>query len=220
MKPINKKERSKAFYQVVGLFLISFAIAMILGFTTMNIPKLSDSKSNKDLEGLQDQLKFQEEVFAPTMDEVTILMAKVPVYKEQGENIDVLHSDIASKLSSTKNQVAEDESWESKLYLNVIKTYSDLQMSYKEQLSLKRQLDDCQNNTEGSDDKVQRLLTEKTNLQNELNLLKAAGSGGGGGGSDKAIADLEKKLKETEQKLKDCNTETKALLSQIDKLKK
>jgi len=78
MKPINKKERSKAFYKVVGLFLFSFAIAMILGFTTMNINKLSDSKSSNELENLQSQLKFQEEVFAPTIDEVTILLDKVP----------------------------------------------------------------------------------------------------------------------------------------------
>lgn len=222
MKPINKKDRSKAFYQVVGLFLISFAIAMILGFTTMNNQKLADEKSKKELENIKEQLKFQEDVFAPTMDEVTLLLDKVPTAKEQGENIDVLNSDIASKLSTTKNQIAEDEGWESKLYTNVIKIYSDLQVAYKEQIRLNEELSLCQNSTDGVDEQVQKLTLEKTNLQNELNMLKAAG-GGGGGGDDKSqevIADLDKKLKDAERKLKECNTETKALLSQIEKLKK
>ena len=220
MKPLNKKARTKAFWQVTILFLVSFAIAMILGFTTMNIPKLTDTKSNKDLEGLQGHLKFQEEVFAPTMDEVTILLDKVPTAKEQGENTDVLNSDIASKLSTTKNQVVEDESWESKLYLNVIKIYSDLQVAYKEQIRLSGELDICKNSSEGVDEQVQRLNQEKTNLQNEINALKAGGGGGGGGGDADATKELEKQLGDLQQKLRECNTENKALLSQIQKLKK
>jgi len=191
---------------------------MILGFTTMNIPRLSDTKSNKDLENLKNQLKFQEEVFAPNVDEVTVLMAKVPVYKEQGENIEILHQDIAAKLSTTKNQVEGDESWESKLYMNVIKTYSDLQVAYKELLSIKEQLADCQSSSSGAGDQVTRLMAEKTQLQGELDRLKAAGAGGGGGGGN--TAELEKKLKDTEQKLRDCNLETTALRREIEKLKK
>ena len=54
MKPLNIKDRSKAFLKVVGLFLICFAIAMILGFTTMNAGRLTDSASNKDLKELRE----------------------------------------------------------------------------------------------------------------------------------------------------------------------
>jgi len=100
----------------------------------------------------------------------------------------------------------------------VIKIYSDLQVAYNKQTSLKELLDDCQGSTEGADDQVKQLMAEKTNLQNEINMLKAAGAGGGGGGED--TAELEKKLKDALQKLRFCNRENVALRGEIDKLKK
>ncbi len=217
MKPINKKERSKAFYRIVGLFIISFAIAMVLGFTTMNISRLSDSKSNKDFNNLKTHLKFQEEVFAPSIDEITVLIGQVQEYKDGEGNTDIINADIASKLSSTKNQVIEDESWESKLYINVIKVYSNLYGALKEQASIQEQLANCLNSSSGSGDQVTRLTADNTRLQGEIEKLKA---GGGGGGSSQEVTEMEKKLKNAEQLLRDCQTETKALLSQIDKLKK
>jgi len=215
MKPLNKKERSKAFYKVVGLFLVSFAIAMILGFTTMNIPRLTDTKSSKDLENLKSQLEFQENVFAPSIDEVTGLLGQVPEYYNGAGNIDVLNADIAAKLSETKNQVVEDETWESKFYLNVIQTFSEYQVALKDNAGIKEELDDCQNRSSGAGDQVSRLVEENKMLKSELDQLKEGGSG-----SSRQIEDLQKRLKETQQELSDCQTETKALLSQIEKLKK
>ena len=45
MKPLNKKERNKAFFKVTGLFLIAFVIALLLGFTTMNMGNVSEKSS-------------------------------------------------------------------------------------------------------------------------------------------------------------------------------
>lgn len=216
MKPINKKERSKAFLRVVGLFLLSFAIAIILGFTTMNINRLSDKKSSNDFENLKTQLKFQEEVFAPSIDEITTLIGKVPEYIDGDGNIAVLHADISSKISSTKNQVIVDESWESKLYLDILKIYSELQVALKAQIKLQEELTSCLNSSSGAGDQVTRLIADNARLQGEVDQLNS----GGGGGSSNEVSGLEKKLKNAEQLLHDCQTETKALLSQIDKLKK
>jgi chromosome segregation ATPase len=214
MKPLNQKERSKAYQKVVGLFVLCFALAMVLGFTTLNTNKLTDSKTKSDLQRLQDQLKFQQEIFAPNVDQVTKTLAKVPVYREEGENIEVLNSNIASVLSQTIKEVKEDESWESLMYKNVLKVYSDLQLSYKDQLRMKDELDSWKNSTQGSDKDLQRCLDEKRALQSELNMLKLAGGGGGGN-----IAQIEKELQKAKKDLEDCNKVNGILRNDIEKLR-
>lgn len=214
MKPLNQKERSKAYQKVVGLFVLCFALAMVLGFTTLNTNKLTDSKTKSDLQRLQDQLKFQQEVFAPNVDQVTKTLAKVPVYREEGENIEVLNSNIASVLSQTIKEVKDDESWESFMYKNILKVYSDLQLSYKDQLRMKDELDSWKNSTQGSDKDLQRCLDEKRALQTELNMLKIAGGGGGGN-----LAQLEKDLQKARKDLDDCNKINNILRGDIEKLR-
>ncbi|HNU76873.1 MAG TPA: type VI secretion system TssO, partial [Prolixibacteraceae bacterium] len=130
MEPLNKKERANAFKKVIGFFVLSFALAIFVGFTTMNVNKLAESKSMNELKKLKDNLKFQQDIFAPNIDQATKIMAKVPVAKESGENSEILHQDIATLLSTTKNSTSTDESWESKMYQNILKVYSDLQLAY------------------------------------------------------------------------------------------
>jgi len=108
MKPLNKKERSKAFIKVVGLFLLSFVIAILLGFSTMNVGKLAEQKTSSELERLKNNLKFQEEVFAPHVGETTEMLSKITTANETGENLEVLNQDIAALVSKTKNEIAED----------------------------------------------------------------------------------------------------------------
>jgi len=209
MKPLNKKERNKAFLKVVGLFLISFVIAIIVGFSTMNVSKLSEHNASSELKDLKNNLKFQEEVFAPNVGKTTELLSKVPNYKENGENIEVLNQDIGALLSKTKNQITEDDSWESKMYKDIISGLSALQLAYNEELELREDLGDS---SEASED-LQKCKMENTRLQNQINMLQSAVGGGGGGGSDKAKKDL----KDAKNKLKQCNLENRALRKEIEK---
>jgi hypothetical protein len=209
MKPLNKKERNKAFFKVVGLFLISFIIALLVGFTTMNTGSLADKQSRSELQKIKDHLKFQEEIFAPNVNEATLLLEKLPNYKDEGENKEVLNQDIAALVSKTKNEIAEEESWETTMYKNVIQALSDLQLAYNEQISLREEIGD-------SDEATQRLqdcINERNQLQNQVNTLKA----GGGGGAD--CAQCEKNLKDAQQKLRQCNLENKALKQEIERIR-
>jgi uncharacterized membrane-anchored protein YhcB (DUF1043 family) len=213
MKPLNKKERNKAFYKVVGLFLVSFIIAVLLGFTTMNVGKLSEKNMNSELQRLKDQLKFQEEVFAPHVDQTSEMLTKIPTSKETGENLEVLNQDIGALLSQTKNQVTEDESWESTMYKNVIQALSNLQLAYNEQLKLREQM----GSSGDLEQKYQATLQERDRLQTQLNLLQASGGGGGGGGAD--CAQLEKDLKQARQQLNTCNLENRALKQEVERIR-
>jgi len=221
MNPINKKERAKAFNKVIGLFVLCFALAVLVGFTTMNVNKLSNSKSVSDLAKIKAGLKFEEEVFAPNIDQATKIMAKIPTARESAENPDLLNAQVADLMSTTKSKVIPDDSWQSMMYQNVIKVYSDLQIAYKESAKLQERLDDCMNNTQGSDKELQRVLDEKRDLQQELTMLKlsGAGGGGGGGGGKSSNPDLEKSLKTANDQLRQCKLENKSLLAEITKLK-
>lgn len=208
MKPLNQKERMKAYQKVVGLFILSFALAMVLGFTTMNVNILTETKTKTDLEKIQEQQKFQRDIFAPNIEEVTKILAKVPVYRQEGENIEVLNSNIASLLSQTKNQVKDDGGWESGMYLNVLKVYSDLQLSYREQLKIEDELSGWRSNTQGSDRDLQRCLDERRNLQSELNTLRVDSR------------DLESRLRNSQRELDDCNQVNKVLRDENTRLRR
>lgn len=205
MKPLNKKQRSKALTKVVGLFVVSFIIAIIVGFSTMNISKISSYSANSELEQLKNNLKFQEEVFAPNVGKSSELLSKLPKYEELGENPEVLNSDIGSLISATKGQVPEEETWQTKMYADVLKVLSDLQLSYNKQLEnsgkASEQLKDCN--------------AENQRLQNQLTQLKA--SGGAGGGNSKQ---LEKELADAQKRLRECVLENRALKQEIQKLEK
>ena len=211
MKPLNRKERNKALLKVTGLFLLTFIIAIIVGFTTMNTGKLSDKKSNTELKKLKNNLKFQEEIFAPNVNQASGLLTKLPKYKEEGENKEVLNQDIAALLSKTKNEIAGEETWETTMYKDVIQALSNLQLAYNDKLNL---MEDLGESDEVSK-KLQECINEKTQLQNQLNMLQAGGGGGGGG----ATAQLEKDLKDAMQKLRQCNLENRALKQEIDKIR-
>jgi len=119
-------------------------------------------------------MKFQEEIFAPNVGETTNLLSKIPTYREDGENIEVLNQDIGALLSQTKNQVVEDESWKTIMYKDIINALSDLQLAYNEQIKLREQMGD----SDEMGQKLQECITEKNQLQNQVNMLKASGGGG------------------------------------------
>ncbi len=209
MKPLNKKDRNKAFFKVIGFFLASFIIALVLGFTTMNIGKLSVQQSNKELERLKQNLQFQEEIFAPNVGEATGLIAKIPRHEEEDVNIEVLNQDIGAILSQTKNKVPEEESWETTMYQDVIKALSDLQLAYNRQINLMEEMGDSDQTSQ----KLQECISERSRLQNQVNMLQASA----GGGAD--MEQCQAELKEAQQKLRQCNLENRALKQEIEKIR-
>lgn len=216
MKPLNHKERQKAMFKVIGLFILSFAIAVILGFSTMNVSKISDHNAKTELETLKNNLKFQREVFAPNVAKTKELLMKLPNGSEQGENIEVLNQDIGALLSSTKNQIIESESWEPVMYKDVIQVLSALQLAYNDKIKLQEEL----GGSDKANEELEQCKLERLQLQNQLSLLQAGNPAGGGGGGGGNTEKLEKELKDAQQKLRACNLENRVLKQEIDKIKK
>ncbi len=214
MKPLNNRERNKAFYKVVGFFLLSFILAIFLGFTTMNVGKLSEKRSNAELQRLKSQLKFQEEVFAPNVEETSDMISKIPSVNETGENLEVLNQDIGALLSNTKNQVEDDDSWETEMYKDVILALSNLQLSYNNQIKLMDQM----GSSNELNQRLQTTIAERDRLENQVKMLQA--SGGGGGGSGEAdCADCLKELKKAKEDLIFANKTIASMESELAKYK-
>lgn len=213
MKPLNEREWKKAFLKVAGFFLAGFIIAITLGFVTLNVPRYAERNSNKELERLKENLKFQEDVFAPNVGQATLLLARIPLSREQKENLTVLNQDIGAILSQTKNQVAEDESWETKMYNDVIKSLSDLQVAYQDQLNLTEQVAKLHD----LNAQLQQCISERNQLQVQLAALQSGKGGGGGEGGEAECAQCLKELKEAQQQLRHCNLENRALKQEVEK---
>ncbi len=206
MKPINSRDRNRAFLKVVGLFLVSFIITIIVGFSTMNVSKLSEHNANSELIELKNSLKYQEEVFAPNVSKTTKLLYKIPHCKEQGENIQIINQDIGALLSKTKNLVTDDKSWKSEMYKDVVSALSALQLAYNDQIELRENLGDSSDAIKN----LEKCKTENTRLQNQITMLKSSGGGGGSSTTDKELKSVQKKLKQ-------CNLENRALRKEIEK---
>ena len=117
-------------------------------------------------------------------------------------------------LSQTKNKVVEDDSWQSKMYKDVIQALSNLQLAYNDKLELVGELGDSDETAQ----KLKECINEKTQLQNQINMLQAAGAGGGGGGGADC-AKIEKDLKDAQKKLRTCTVENRALKNEIEKIR-
>lgn len=189
--------------------MLCFIIALVLGFMTMNISGLAEQQSKAELEKLQSHLKYQEEVFAPNVGEATAMISQIPDYQQENINLEVLNQDIGAVISQTKNQVVKDESWESKMYQEVIQALSDLQLAYNEKVKLTEKVGDSNETSQ----KLQECIAERDRLQNQVNMLQA--SGGGGANCEQ----FEKDLAEALEKLRQCNTENRALRQEIQKIR-
>ncbi|MGQ1786405.1 MULTISPECIES: type VI secretion system TssO [unclassified Saccharicrinis] len=207
MKPLNVKERTKAIYKVVGLFAVSLIIAVLLAFTTMKSPQVSNSMSTRKLQKLEKSLQFQREVFTPDVAQASNKLAKIPTHKQDDENIEVLNSDIGAILSNSKSQIREIESPDTILYKNIIQSLSDLQIAYNKQVELSEGTSD----NEEMEVELRQLEQENRALKNEVRAL--------GGASGKDCEKYKKLVKKAEERLAISDMENRALKKEIERLR-
>ncbi len=218
MKPVNKKERAKAFNKVIGLFVLSLVLALLVGFTTMFEGNLSDRQSVSQLKQREAQETWERETLSPNLLEASATLDKVPTAAQNKENLDELNNKIGLLLVEAKKNLVIDDTWKSILYQDILKVYSDLHVAYKKQLQLEEQLVACQNNTQGSNVDLQRYISEVKELKQENLLLKATGGGGGGGGGGNT-AQLQSVLDKAQEDLRKCRLQNKSLETEVNKLR-
>lgn len=222
MKPLNSNERAKAFYKVTGLFVICFILAMVLGFSTMNVNKVMDYTSRKQLEGLKNNLTFQEKIFQPNIDDATKKLKDMPDYKAKVLDLNATKSDIETSLKKIMSEWKGDEKDQQFImYKNIVDTYFALESAYEAKFKLQEQLDAKENVVQVGSGDLQRtkdmrdelekanmsLKAEKDNLSSNVTNLQGQ------------VAKLQNQLGRCRDSLRNYIDINKGLRQQISKLK-
>jgi hypothetical protein len=171
MKPINSKERSKALLKVTGLFLLCFILAMLLGFSTMNANKVTDYTCRKQLEELNNDLKFLNTVFEPNIDEATRNLQDLPNYKERQKTPADIETSIKIALGNIKKDWIEDDQ-QYNMYKNIVDTYFALESAYLDKFKLEEQLEQKERVTQTADGDLNRELKIRDGFAKDNESLK------------------------------------------------
>ena len=223
MKPTNKKERAKAYNKVIGFFILSLALAILVGFSTINADSIANKKSASDLAKKEAEDKYERDILAPRLLDASTTLDKISTADENKENLDELNQKIGKLLVEARDNLVKDDSWKAQMVQNILKVYSDLHVAYKKQLDLNKQLADCQNNTQGGNMDLQRCLSENKDLKQELNMIRLTGGGAASGGaasSGGSTAQLDKQLAQANEDLRKCKLQNRSLETEINKLKR
>lgn len=173
MEPINSNERARVYYKVVGLFVACFILAMSLGFSTMNVNKLTDIATRKKLSELEKANEFQEKTFHPNIDNATKKLIEIQKDKEKVLNLSQTKSDINNSLQTIQAGLKpEDQSWQHLMYKNIIDIYYALESAFDSNYKLQADLESKDNVVQPIYGDLQRSKDMRDALKGENESLK------------------------------------------------
>jgi hypothetical protein len=140
MKPLNKKERTLAFFKFLALFLIGILIVLIPFYFIIRLPSMEQGIKSEDIQKLEELLKVQKEYYAVQIDKLKNLFVK---YDAPGEDIDKLNADIGYILSDMEHTIGTDTAWRATMYKNIMQTYLDLKKTKTDLGECKKELVKC-----------------------------------------------------------------------------
>lgn len=173
MKPLNSKERSRAYLKVTGWFILCFALAILLGFSTMNTGKVSDYACRKKLQDIQSSLRFQEAVFRPGIQEATMKLQDFANYREKKLVPGDIATSIEACLGKIKAEWTVDENDQQYLmYKNIVDIYFALESAYLNSIKNEEQLHAKELAGQLSAGEMQLQLKKKDEIEKENMLMK------------------------------------------------
>ncbi|GEM_PF-385715 len=222
MKPLNSNERAIAFYKVIVSFVICFVLAMVLGFSTMNVNKVMDYASRKQLEGLKNNLTFQEKIFRPNIDDATRKLNDLANYKTKVLDLNATKGDIETSLKKIMSEWKVNEKDQQYImYKNIVDTYFALESAYDAKFKLEDQLEAKENvvkvgsgDLQHTKDLRDELEKANTSLKSEKDILSNNVSNLQG-----QVTRLQNQLDSCRNSLRNYRDINKALEQQIKKSK-
>lgn len=215
MKPLNYKERNKAFYKVIGLFVLCFVLAMVLGFSTMNATKVTNYGCQQELEKTKNDLKFQQEVFQPNIQNATEKLKDMSNPEGKILDLNVTKSDIKISLENIMSKwIVNEEDPQYVMYKNIIDSYFALESAYEDKIKLEEQVESNEGDVKDVDNVLQRTKEQRDDFKEERDVYKS--------NSERLQAEyqqLESQGKQIQIQLKQCQDENKALKFEISKRK-
>ncbi len=161
MKPLNKKQRNKAFFIYLLLFLITNSVLVGIVYFNYQVPAQENEYLQKKLDYLILKSDEQRE-FDKKMNRVKSLLDTMDV---DGVSIEYMEQLISTELAFMRTNYADkDSSFVGDMYNNVIITYLELKVA-KSQL---RQLDDAKNDIDTYVETIDKLKERLKEVERDL----------------------------------------------------
>lgn len=173
MKPLNRKARFRSYLRVTGWFILCFVLAIFLGFSTMNVSRVSDYSCRKQLEDMQNRQKFQETVFRPGIQEATMKLQDFSNYREKK----LIPGDIATSIEACLGKIkaewmVDEKDQQYMMYKNIVDVYFALESAYLSSIKTEEQLRTKELAGQLNAGEMQLQLRKKDDVEKENMLLK------------------------------------------------
>jgi hypothetical protein len=155
MEPLNKRERTRVMTKFSLAFAAGILIVLIPFYFLIRLPEYEHDIMAKDYKDMQKQMIFQKETFAVQIDSVKRLIEK---FDSPTHSISVLNADIGRLLSDMKHPFTGDTTWSGRMYLNIVKAFTDLQQAKNDQIQGKKDLKDCKDELDKAKEAAKKSL--------------------------------------------------------------
>ncbi len=161
MKPLNKKQRNKAFFVYLLLFVITNAVLVGIVYFNYQVPAQENEYLQKKLDYLTLKSDEQRE-FDKKMNRVKSLLDTLDI---EGVSTEYMEQLISTELAYMRTNYADkDSSFVGDMYNNIIITYLELKVA-KSQL---RQLDDAKNDIDTYVETIDKLKERLKDTERDL----------------------------------------------------
>lgn len=153
MEPLNKKERTSFLLKFLVTFIIGILIVLIPFYFLLRLPEFENDIMTKDFRNMQEQMKYQKDVFAVQVDAAMSLVNK---YDIPNQDIDKLNADLGLLISEMEKPFVSDTTWSGKMYNNVVKSFIDLKKAKNDKMRSQIELMECKKDLEKAKEEAEK----------------------------------------------------------------
>jgi hypothetical protein len=145
MEPLNKKERTNLIIKFSAAFILGILIILIPFYFMLRLPVYENDILNKDFRNMQEQMKYQKEVFSSQVDSVKRMVIR---YDIASQDIDKLNAEMATYLNLMEEPFNKDTVWTARMYRNIVQLFLDLKKAKTDKIRSEAEMKDCKKDLE------------------------------------------------------------------------
>lgn len=154
MQPLNKEQRSKAFFTFLLLFVLTTGIIVTVIFFSIQVPFKQNNLLANQMTEVQKEKEFSQSFFVQMSD----INGMLDTINTKSSRPELLDGNITEAIKDLNSKANSDSTGNKNLYTNVVQILADLQ-------STKKQL----RTTAGNNDNVEELKRTINDLSTKLN---------------------------------------------------
>jgi len=145
MEPLNKKERTNLIIKFSAAFIIGILIILIPFYFMLRLPVYENDIWSKDYRNMQEQIKYQKQVFSFQVDSVKRMVNR---YDRAGQDMNMLNAEMANYLTLMEEPFINDTVWTARMYKNIVQLFLDLKNAKADKIRAEAEMKDCKKDLE------------------------------------------------------------------------